>query len=69
MQLYLIGIETGTFMVAAAITRGNVLIKNVVPDHVKPIIAKLKECGATIEDGDEGMRVRGDLTPLIANRY
>ncbi len=59
-------IETGTFMVAAAITRGNVLIKNVVPDHVKPIIAKLKECGATIEDGDEGMRVRGDLSPLIA---
>lgn len=59
-------IETGTFMVAAAITRGNILIKNVVPDHVKPIIAKLKECGATIEDGDDGMRVRGDLSPLIA---
>ena len=59
-------IETGTFMVAAAITRGNVLIKNVVPDHVKPVIAKLKECGAVIEDGDDGMRVRGDLNPLIA---
>ncbi|MDF3003355.1 MAG: murA [Bacillota bacterium] len=59
-------IETGTFMVAAAITRGNVLIKNVVPDHVKPVIAKLKECGAVIEDGDDGMRVRGDINPLIA---
>jgi UDP-N-acetylglucosamine 1-carboxyvinyltransferase len=59
-------IETGTFMVAAAITRGNVLIKNVVPDHVKPVIAKLKECGAVIEDSDEGMRVRGDINPLIS---
>ncbi len=59
-------IETGTFMVAAAITRGNVLLKNVVPDHVKPVIAKLKECGAIIEDGDDGMRVRCDVNPLIA---
>ena len=59
-------IETGTFMVAAAITRGNVLLKNVVSDHVKPIIAKLKECGVTIEDNDDGMRVRGDINTLIA---
>ncbi|MEL7654728.1 MAG: UDP-N-acetylglucosamine 1-carboxyvinyltransferase [Bacillota bacterium] len=59
-------IETGTFMVAAAITRGNVLIKNVVPDHVKPVIAKLKECGAVIEDSDDGLRVRGDVNPLIS---
>lgn len=59
-------IETGTFMVAAAITRGNILLKNVVPDHVKPVIAKLKECGAVIEDSDEGMRVRGDVNPMIS---
>lgn len=59
-------IETGTFMVAAAITKGNVLLKNVVSDHVKPVIAKLKECGVVIEDGDEGMRVRGDVNPLIS---
>lgn len=59
-------IETGTFMIAAAITRGNVLIKNVVPDHVKPVIAKLMECGVEIEDSDEGMRVRGDMHPLVA---
>lgn len=59
-------IETGTFMVAAAITRGDVLIKNVVPDHVKPVIAKLVECGVVIEDTDEGMRVRGDVNPLIS---
>lgn len=50
-------IETGTFMLAAAITRGEVLIKNIVPDHVKPIIAKLKECGVTVELVDEGMYV------------
>ena len=43
-------IETGTFMVAAAITRGDLLIKNVVPDHVRPIISKLIECGCTVED-------------------
>lgn len=59
-------IETGTFMVAAAISRGNVLLKNVVPDHVKPIIAKLKECGAIVEDTDEGIRVRGDVNPLVS---
>lgn len=59
-------IETGTFMLAAAITRGDVLLKNVVPDHVKPIIAKLKECGVVIEDNDEGMRIRADIHPLIS---
>ena len=59
-------IETGTFMVAAAITRGDILIRNVVPDHVKPVIAKLVECGVVIEDTDEGMRVRGNVNPLIS---
>ena len=59
-------IETGTFMVAAAITRGDILIRNVVSDHVKPVIAKLMECGVVIEDTEEGMRVRGDVNPLIA---
>jgi UDP-N-acetylglucosamine 1-carboxyvinyltransferase len=59
-------IETGTFMLAAAITRGDILIKNVLPNHVKPIIAKLKECGVVIEMTDEGMRVRGDVNPLIS---
>jgi len=59
-------IETGTFMVAAAITRGNVLLKNVVPDHVKPVIAKLRECGVTVEYNDESMLVRGDVNPLIS---
>lgn len=59
-------IETGTFMVAAAITKGNILIRNVVSDHVKPVIAKLRECGVSIEYNDESMLVRGDLNPLVA---
>jgi len=57
-------IETGTFMLAAAITRGDILIKNSVPDHVKPIIAKLTECGVTIDDELEGMRVNATRSKL-----
>ncbi len=59
-------IETGTFMVAAAMTKGEVLIKNAVPDHVKPIIAKLKECGAKVDITDEGIFVNGSENPLVA---
>jgi len=59
-------IEAGTFMVAAAITRGAILIKNVLPDHVKPVIAKLKECGVEVEATDEDVIVRGDVNPLIS---
>lgn len=54
-------IETGTFMLAAAITRGNVHILNAVPDHVKPIVAKLRECGVRIEVGDDDIIVNGSL--------
>lgn len=57
-------IEAGTFMVGAAMTGGNVLIRNVVPDHLKAVIAKLRECGADIEMTDEGVIVRGDKRPL-----
>ena len=58
-------IETGTFMVAAAITRGNVLIRNVVPDHVRPIIAKLKECGCQVTDEEGGLRVCAENRELV----
>lgn len=57
-------IETGTFMVAAAITRGEILVKNVVPGHVRPIIAKLIECGCEVTDEPEGLRVKADVKPL-----
>jgi UDP-N-acetylglucosamine 1-carboxyvinyltransferase len=59
-------IETGTFMIAAAITRGNLLLRNVLPNHVKPVIAKLRECGAVVEVSDESILVRGDEAPLVA---
>lgn len=59
-------IETGTFMVAAAITRGNILIKNALPDHVKPVIAKLRECGVTVLDTFDGLLVDAEDADLIA---
>lgn len=59
-------IETGTFMLAAAITHGQILLRNVVPDHVKPITAKLRECGVRVEMADEGMYVIADNPRLIA---
>lgn len=52
-------IEAGTFMVAAAATRGNVLIKNVIPKHLEPITAKLEKIGAKIEEYDDSIRVIG----------
>jgi len=50
-------IEAGTFMVAAAVTRGSVFVKNVVSDHVKPLIAKLRECGAEVIVAEDGILV------------
>lgn len=50
-------IEAGTFMMAAAATRGDVLIKNVIPKHLETISAKLSEIGAQIEESDNAVRV------------
>lgn len=50
-------IEAGTFMMAAAATRGDVLIKNVIPKHLETISAKLSEIGAQIEESDDALRV------------
>lgn len=50
-------IEAGTYMVAAAITGGNVLVDNVVADHLKPVIAKLKECDIEVFEEGSGIRV------------
>ena len=59
-------IEAGTYMLAAAITKGQILIKNIVPDHVKSITAKLRECGVTVEITDEGMYVIAEGHELVA---
>ena len=50
-------IEAGTYMVAAAATGGDVLIKNVIPKHLEAITAKLEEVGASVEEYDDSVRV------------
>lgn len=53
-------IEAGTYMVAAAMTGGDVFIENAISEHLKPVVAKLTEAGAQIEEDIEGIRVRAD---------
>ena len=53
-------IEAGTFMIAAAATKGNVLVKNVIPKHLEAISAKLVEIGCTVEEYDDAVRVMSD---------
>ena len=53
-------IEAGTYMVAAAMTHGDVFIENAISEHLKPVVAKLKEAGAQIEEDIAGIRVRAD---------
>ncbi|EOH5033174.1 UDP-N-acetylglucosamine 1-carboxyvinyltransferase [Listeria monocytogenes] len=52
-------IEAGTFMIAAAITGGNVLIEDAVPEHISSLIAKLEEMGVQIIEEENGIRVIG----------
>lgn len=51
-------IEAGTYMVAAGATKGDVLIKNVIPKHLESISAKLEECGLEVTEYDDSIRVR-----------
>ena len=52
-------IEAGTYMVAAAITNSEIRIENVLTEHLKPVVAKLKEAGVIIEEDINGVWVRG----------
>ena len=52
-------IEAGTFMCAAAITRGDITVKNVIPKHLEAITAKLVEIGCEVLEGDDEVRVVG----------
>ncbi len=53
-------IESGTFMIAAAATKGDITIKNVIPKHLEPITSKLKDMGVNVEEFDDSIRVYGD---------
>ncbi|MEW6065831.1 MAG: UDP-N-acetylglucosamine 1-carboxyvinyltransferase [Bacillota bacterium] len=50
-------IEAGTYLVAAAITKGNVLVENIIVDHLKPVVAKLIEAGVELTEEETGIRV------------
>ena len=50
-------IEAGTFMFAAAVTKGDVTVKNVIPKHLESISAKLMEIGCEVEESDDAVRV------------
>lgn len=52
-------IEAGTFMCAAAVTRGDVMVKNVIPKHLEAISAKLMEMGCEVVEFDDAVRVVG----------
>jgi UDP-N-acetylglucosamine 1-carboxyvinyltransferase len=56
-------IEAGTFMMAAAATCGDVILEDVIPKHLDPVTAKLKEIGAQVDVGADSIRVRGYPDP------
>ncbi len=64
-------IEAGTFMMAAAATRGNIMLENVNSVHLKPVVAKLKECGIEISEGLSGLNIdaRRDLKAIDVKTY
>lgn len=52
-------IEAGTFMVAAAVTGGNVHIENAIPEHLRPVISKLEEMNVIVKEEENGLRIIG----------
>ncbi|HEO3035445.1 TPA: UDP-N-acetylglucosamine 1-carboxyvinyltransferase [Streptococcus agalactiae] len=57
-------IEAGTFMVAAAMTSGNVLVKDAIWEHNRPLISKLMEMGVEVSEEEDGIRVKADTKKL-----
>jgi len=55
-------IEAGTFMVAAAMTQGDVLIEDAIAEHNRPLLSKLSEMGAKVIETEEGIRIVGPKT-------
>ncbi|MGH7279677.1 MAG: UDP-N-acetylglucosamine 1-carboxyvinyltransferase [Candidatus Rokuibacteriota bacterium] len=60
-------IEAGTLIVAGAITGGDVVVTDLVPDHLSALLAKLEECGASLDVGPASVRVRGLPRPRPAD--
>lgn len=60
-------IETGTLMIAAAATRGDLTIKNVIPTHMEALTAKLIEMGVTVDEGDDYLHVTCTKRPKHVN--
>ncbi len=60
-------IEAGTYMVAAAATRGDVLVRGVIPKHLESITSKLMSIGVSVTEYDEAIRVVGDKPYKKAN--
>ena len=64
-------IEAGTYMIAAAATKGDVIIRNVIPTHLESVTAKLLECGTDVQTRDDGnefvIQVRASERPRAVN--
>lgn len=60
-------IEAGTLLTAGAITGGDVTVTGLAPDHLTAVLAKLEECGASLEVGPDRVRVRGPARPRPAD--
>lgn len=60
-------IEAGTYMIAAAATRGDVTVKNIIPKHMEPLTVKLEEMGVHTEAGDDFCRVWTDENQVLEN--
>jgi UDP-N-acetylglucosamine 1-carboxyvinyltransferase len=56
-------LEGGTFAIAGAITRGNILIENAVAEHMRPVISKLSEAGVEVSEEPDGLRVKATGRP------
>lgn len=53
-------LQAGTYMLAGAITKGDVTVRGILPEHQTAVISKLREAGATLEEGHDWIRVRAD---------
>jgi len=59
-------IEAGTYMIAAAVTRGDVIVRNLIPKHMEPLTAKLIEMGYDVDESDDAIRVSADECGIIS---